>query len=108
MKWLHRLIVTSDTYQLSSKAEQLGKNRDIDARDTYLWHFRLQRLEAEPIWDAIHYASNDLNLEVGGKSFQLDAPDKKQKIFLPKENLTDSRTDRRGVYLTRGYIRAPM
>ncbi len=104
MKWLHRLIVTSDTYQLSSKAEQLGKNRDIDARDTYLWHFRLQRLEAEPIWDAIHYASNDLNMEVGGKSFQLDAPDKKQKIFLPKENVTDSRTDRRGVYLTRGYI----
>ena len=104
MKWLHRLIVTSDTYQLSSKAEQLGKNRDLDPRDTYLWHFRLQRLEAEPIWDTIHYASDDLNLDVGGKSFQLDAPDKKQKIFLPKENVTDARTDRRGVYLTRGYI----
>jgi hypothetical protein len=104
MKWLHRLIVTSDTYQLSSKAEQLTKNRDIDARDTYLWHFRLQRLEAEPLWDAIHYASDDLNLAVGGKSFTLTVPDKKQKIFLPKEDVTDSRTDRRGVYLTRGYI----
>jgi hypothetical protein len=104
MKWLHRLIVTSETYQLSSKAEQLAKNRDIDPRDTYLWHFRLQRLEAEPIWDAIHYASDDLNLEVGGKSFQLNVPDKKQKIFLPKENVTDSRTDRRGIYLMRGYI----
>jgi hypothetical protein len=104
MKWLHRLIVTSDTYQLSSKAEQLTKNLDIDARDTYLWHFRLQRLEAEPIWDAIHYASDDLNLAVGGKSFTLTVPDKKQKIFLPKEDVTDSRTDRRGVYLTRGYI----
>jgi hypothetical protein len=104
MKWLHRLIVTSDTYQLSSKAEQLTKNLDIDARDTYLWHFRLQRLEAEPIWDAIHFAADDLNLAVGGKSFQLTVPDKKQKIFLPKEDVTDSRTDRRGVYLTRGYI----
>ena len=104
MKWLHKLIVTSDTYQLSSKAEQLTKNRDIDARDTYLWHFRLQRLEAEPIWDAIHYAADDLNLAVGGKSFTLTVPDKKQKIFLPKEDVTDSRTDRRGVYLTRGYI----
>jgi hypothetical protein len=104
MKWLHRLIVSSDTYQLSSKAEQLTKNLDIDARDTYLWHFRLQRLEAEPIWDAIHYASDDLNLAVGGKSFTLTVPDKKQKIFLPKEDVTDSRTDRRGVYLTRGYI----
>jgi hypothetical protein len=103
MKWLHRLIVTSDTYQLSSKQE-LTKNRGIDPRDTYLWHFRLQRLEAEPIWDAIHYASGDLNLAVGGKSFQLAAPDNKQKIFLPKEDVTDARTNRRGVYLTRGYI----
>jgi hypothetical protein len=104
MKWLHKLIVMSDTYQLSSKAEQATKNRDIDARDTYLWHFRLQRLEAEPIWDSIHYAADDLNLTVGGKSFTLTVPDKKQKIFLPKEDVTDSRTDRRGVYLTRGYI----
>jgi hypothetical protein len=103
MKWLHRLIVTSDTYQLSSKQE-LTKNRGIDPRDTYLWHFRLQRLEAEPIWDAIHYASGDLNLAVGGKSFQLAAPDAKQKIFLPKEDVADARTNRRGAYLTRGYI----
>jgi Protein of unknown function (DUF1549)/Protein of unknown function (DUF1553) len=106
MKWLHRLIVTSDTYQLASKPEpsQLTKNLKIDARDTYLWHFRLQRLEAEPIWDAIHYASDDLDLAVGGKSFQLAIPDQKQKIFLPKEDPTVSHTNRRGVYLTRGYI----
>jgi len=107
MKWLHRLIVTSDTYRLSSKQEpaQLTKNRNIDARDTYLWHFRLQRLDAESIWDTIHYASGDLNLAVGGKSFQLTVPDQKQKIFLPKEDdFTDSHTDRRGAYLIRGYI----
>ncbi|MCU1259005.1 MAG: hypothetical protein JWO80_1890 [Bryobacterales bacterium] len=106
MKWLHRLIVTSDTYQLSSKPERLeiAKNQNVDARNTYLWHFRLQRLEAEPIWDAIHYASDDLNLAVGGRSFQLTVPDQKQSIFLPKDGLADSRTNRRGVYLTRGYI----
>jgi hypothetical protein len=104
MKWLHRLIVTSDTYQLSSKPDELTRNLDIDSRDTYLWHFRLQRLDAESIWDSIHFASDDLNLAVGGKSFQLAKPDPKQKIFLPKEEVTDSRTDRRGVYLTRGYV----
>jgi hypothetical protein len=81
----------SDTYQLSSKPTpaQLTKNIGIDARDTYLWHFRLQRLEAEPVWDTLHYAAGDLNLAVGGKSFQIkDEPD----------------ANRRGVYLTRGYI----
>jgi hypothetical protein len=106
MKWLHRVIVTSDTYQLSSKAEPglLTKNRAVDARNTYLWHFRLQRLEAEPIWDAIHYSADDLNLEVGGKSFQLAVADGKQKIFLPKDLKAQPDANRRGVYLTRGYI----
>ncbi len=106
MKWLHRLIVTSETYQLSSKPDrpQIAKNQKIDARNTYLWHFRLQRLEAEPIWDEIHYAADDLDLAVGGKSFQLKTPDQKQRIFLPKDGVIDSRTNRRGIYLTRGYI----
>jgi hypothetical protein len=106
MKWLHKLMVMSDTYQLSSKAEakQISQDVPIDARDTYLWHFRLQRLAAEPIWDSIHYASGDLDLAMGGKSFRLSTPDQKQKIFLPKEDTTDTRTNRRGVYMVRGYI----
>jgi hypothetical protein len=106
MKWLHRLIVTSDTYQLSSKAEPalVSKNVAIDARNTYLWRFRLQRLAAEPIWDSIHFASDDLDLAVGGKSFQLSTPDQKQRIFLPKDGTTDNRINRRGVYMVRGYI----
>ena len=106
MKWLHRLIVTSDTYQLSSKADpaHVSQNLAIDARNTYLWHFRLQRLAAEPIWDSIHYAPDDLDLAVGGKSFQLSTPDQKQRIFLPKDGTTDARSNRRGVYMVRGYI----
>ena len=106
MKWLHKLILTSDTYRLSSKIDsgQAGQNTSADARDTYLWHFRLQRLAAEPIWDSLHFASGDLDLSVGGKSFQLSDPDQKQKIFLPKDSVADARVNRRGVYLMRGYI----
>ena len=100
MKWLHRLIVTSDTYQLSSKAEgaQFAKNQEVDARNTYLWRFRLQRLEAEPIWDAIHFAAGDLDLAVGGKSFQLPQANAK-----PAQT-AESKMNRRGAYMTRGYI----
>ena len=106
MKWLHRAIVTSDTYQLASKTEpaQLAANQKIDARNTYLWRFRLQRLDAEPIWDSVLYSSGDLDLSIGGKSFQLSAPDKKQSIFLPKDGVFDAKTNRRGIYLVRGYI----
>jgi hypothetical protein len=106
MKWLHRLIVTSSTYQLSSKAEpaQISHNTPIDARNTYLWHFRLQRMAAEPIWDSLHYAAADLDLAVGGRSFQLSDPDQKQRIFLPKDGTTDAHVNRRGAYMVRGYI----
>ncbi len=106
MKWLHHLIVTSDTYQLSSKPDRslLAKNQAADARNTYLWHFRLQRLEAEPVWDSILYSSGDLDLAVGGKSFQLSTPDGKQSIFLPKDDVTSDQKNRRGAYIVRGYI----
>ena len=106
MKWLHRAIVTSDTYQLASKSDptQLAANQKIDARNTYLWRFRLQRLDAEPIWDSVLYSSGDLDLAIGGKSFQLSVPDKKQGIFLPKSGVFEAKTNRRGIYLVRGYI----
>lgn len=106
MKWLTRLIVTSDTYRLASKMPpaQFAANQKIDAPNSYLWRFRLQRLEAEPIWDAILYTSNDLDLTVGGRSFQLSAADEKQKLFLPPDDSFSSVKNRRGVYLLRGYI----
>ncbi len=106
MKWLHKLILTSDTYQLSSKAEPalISKNAAIDARGTYLWHFRLQRLAAEPIWDSIHFAAGDLDLTVGGKSFQLPVAEQKQKLSAAKAESEDSAMNRRGTYMVRGYI----
>jgi hypothetical protein len=106
MKWLHKLIVMSDTYQLSSKVEApLTDNSSVDARDTYLWHFRLQRMEAEPVWDAILTASSDLDLSVGGKSFQLPKPDSRPGNGGGRGgSALDSRTNRRALYMARGYI----
>ena len=106
MKWLHKLILTSDTYQLSSKADPqfLTANIKADARNSYLWRFRLQRLEAEPIWDSIHYTAGDLDLTVGGKSFALTTHDDKQAIFMRNAGPRDERQNRRGVYIVRGFV----
>jgi hypothetical protein len=106
MKWLHHLIVTSNTYQLASRMEsrQLAANQKIDPANIYLWRYRLQRLEAEPIWDSILYSSGDLDLTVGGRSFQLSAADEKQKLFLPPDDSFSGAKNRRGIYLVRGYI----
>jgi hypothetical protein len=106
MKWLHRLIVTSETYQLSSKADAaaLRRNTKADARNTYLWHFRLQRLEAEPIWDTILSTSGDLDLSVGGKSFQFVKADPQRPAGGGRGGAAfDSRANRRAVYMARGF-----
>ncbi len=45
MKQMHRLMVTSDTYQRASEAGgEFAESQKIDPGDTVLWHFRLQRL----------------------------------------------------------------
>lgn len=107
MKWLHRLILTSDTYKLASKAEpqQIAANQKADPANRYLWHFRLQRLEAEPVWDSILYSAGDLDLSVGGKSFE-PSPEETKPVpgARRRRNSFDERTNRRGVYMVRGYV----
>ena len=102
MRWLHKLILTSAAYQMSSIPN--AKDFAADPSDTYLWRFRLQRLEAEPVWDAILTSAGDLDLTIGGKSFQVVKPDSKQSIFLPREGTFDSQGYRRAAYMTRGFV----
>jgi hypothetical protein len=89
MKAMHRLMVTSEAYQRSSEAgPELAASRELDPEGETLWRFRLRRLEAEPIWDGIHAAVGDLDLKVGGASF---------------DPTSGKGTKRRGAYIVRGY-----
>jgi hypothetical protein len=106
MKQMHRLIVTSDAYKRASQVgSDFAESQKIDPANTTLWHFRLQRMEAEPIWDAVHVAAGDLDLKVGGPSF--DVPDgtsggnRRRRGF--GGGNSSSNLKRRGVYITRGY-----
>ena len=105
MKWLTRLIVTSDTYKMASKSNPslVVANEKVDPNNTYLWRFPLQRLDAEPVWDSILYDSGDLDLAVGGKSFQLDPPQKGKPVSQANSDF-DSKSNRRGTYMVRGYL----
>jgi hypothetical protein len=111
MKWLTRLIVTSDTYKMASKADAstVAIDEKIDPNNNYLWRFRLQRLDAEPIRDSVLYDSGNLDLAVGGRSFELPNPKpplKKGRLEAsPKEpEMFDTNTNRRGIYMVRGYL----
>lgn len=89
MKAMHRLMVTSEAYQRSSESGPgLAASRELDPGGETLWRFRLRRLEAEPIWDGIHAAVGDLDLQVGGASF---------------DPTSGKGGKRRGAYIVRGY-----
>ena len=66
MKKLHRRIVLSATYRMSSKSDPEATK--ADPRNELLHHFPVQRLEAEAVRDAMLAVSGGLNPTVGGPS----------------------------------------
>jgi Protein of unknown function (DUF1553)/Protein of unknown function (DUF1549)/Planctomycete cytochrome C len=67
MKALHKLIVTSDAYRRASatrNAVRGTQNEDPDNR--LLWHFPLQRMEAEEVRDGVLYLAGELDPAIGG------------------------------------------
>ncbi len=67
LKALHKLIVTSATYQQSSalRPEALAQ----DASNRLLWRYQPRRLEGEAVRDAMLTVAGLLNREIGGKGF---------------------------------------
>ncbi|MCE9630460.1 MAG: PSD1 and planctomycete cytochrome C domain-containing protein [Planctomycetia bacterium] len=69
IKHMHRLIMGSATFRQASTANPAGLAKDADAR--LLWRFPPRRLEAETIRDTMLAVSGRLNLEMGGRGFNL-------------------------------------
>ncbi len=83
MKWLHREIMLSATYQQSSdplptSAEKL-KATDPDNR--LLSHFNRQRLSAEAFRDSVLAVSGQLDPSVGGPSGDADSAEFKRRTL---------------------------
>ncbi len=104
MKAMTRMMVTSDAYKRTSEAPAAltTENNKIDPGNAYLWHFNLQRLEAEPIWDEILSSAGTLDLTVGGRSFDPN-PQGGSGGGRRGGAQGDNRTNRRGIYMVRGY-----
>lgn len=67
LKPLHRLIMTSSAYQMSSASDPAALA--VDPLNDNLWRFDLRRLGAEELRDATLAASGKLNLQMYGPSF---------------------------------------
>ena len=66
IKALHRLIMTSRTYQRGDRAADGAAVSERDPNNELLSFFRPRRLAAEEIRDAMLAASGELNPEIGG------------------------------------------
>ncbi len=65
-KDLHRLIMTSEAYQMASSFVN-EQNSLADLENHFMWRYRPQRLEAEAVRDVILATSGGIDLKVGGK-----------------------------------------
>jgi cytochrome c553 len=84
LKAVHRLIVTSATYRQSSASNAAGILKDAQAR--LLWRYPARRMEAEPLRDAILFASGKLDTAMGGPGFDLFEPNGNYvKVYTPKK-----------------------
>ena len=73
LKALHKEILLSNTYQMSSAPSAAALKKDPE--NELLWRVDMQRLEAESIRDSILTASGQLNLNIGGPSVLVRIPD---------------------------------
>jgi hypothetical protein len=65
IKQMHRLIMTSEAYQMASAYNDAASAKN-DPEDTYLWRYRIQRLDGEIIRDNIMSVAGSIDLTMGG------------------------------------------
>ena len=67
MKHIHRLIVTSNTYRMSSAPDSnSARNRTVDATNRYLWRMNYRRMEGEVVRDSLLHVAGQLDTTMGG------------------------------------------
>ncbi|GIW82489.1 MAG: hypothetical protein KatS3mg105_4296 [Gemmatales bacterium] len=72
IKKMHRLMMTSNTYRMSSRDDPHGLAKDPQNR--LLWRFNMRRLSAEEIRDSILAVNGSLNRKIGGPSIYTRMP----------------------------------
>jgi mono/diheme cytochrome c family protein len=66
MKHLHRLIVTSRAYRLTSSSAGAAVSVKADPENRYYWRMNPVRMEAQVVRDSLLYLAGDLDLTPGG------------------------------------------
>lgn len=111
VKQLHKLIMMSNTYQMSSQGNDVAIAKD--PTNNLLWRFNMRRLTAEEIRDSILFVNGSLNLKMFGTStFPPLPPEVLATSSTPGSVWGKSPTeeaDRRSIYIhVKRSLRVPM
>ncbi len=110
IKKMHRLIMLTNTYQMSSDYSPVAAEQDPENR--LRWRMDRRRLEAEAIRDAIMMVSGGLDLQMGGSILGIECNGIPCERDYVQGKKTDYDQNRRAVYLpvirssTHDYFRA--
>ncbi len=99
-KKLHRLIVTSAVYRQASMVDSPAAQA-VDADNRLLWHMNRRKLEAEAVRDSILSTAGQLDLTMGGPSFQdfvVERPEHSPHYEYQLADPENPATHRRSVY----------
>lgn len=99
LKTMHRMILTSHTWQQSSAPRPSAMA--VDAQSRLLWRFPPRRLEAEPIRDCILAVTGQLDESMGGPGFSaFEVELENVRHYFPKKDYGPADW-RRMVYMTK-------
>jgi hypothetical protein len=96
MKWLHRLLVTSQAYRLTGSVPDLAteeahaielwqRNQTLDPENQLYWCRRPVRMESQVVRDSLLHLAGQLDLQLGGPSLPAnkdEAPYRRSLYFL--------------------------
>jgi hypothetical protein len=82
MKHLHRLIVSSSAYRMSSSSAGVEMNAEKDPDNLYLWRRNSIRLEGEAIRDSMLSLAGTLDQTMGGPPVPTDKQDESKRRSL--------------------------
>jgi hypothetical protein len=82
LKWLHREILNTTTYQLSSGTNPQGTAND--PANVYLWRAERRRLDVEAWRDSLLSVAGNLDATMGGPTFDLKNSDIRRRTVYAK------------------------
>lgn len=86
VKRLHRLIMTSSTYRMSSRDDRYS---EIDPENKLLWRQNRRRLEVEPLCDSIRMVGGSLDRSFGGPPTDIQSPRRAVYVSINRAALLD-------------------